>query len=119
MTELSEEDLIETLRIWAEIINDGVFPDEVSVEAQMKMVPKLIEKLTALQLSGQLSDAEGAAIGTKFGRMIFFQMASRRGQYTGKGVKLGDAESEVCRFQAPGSQRWRVVYGDLSVKDAQ
>ncbi len=118
MTRFTEEDFIETLRVWAGMVNDGVFPDEFSSEAQMKIMPTLIEKLS--QQPG-LTPEQGTQIGVRFGRgMIFCQNVKQNGQwqYTGSGVKLGDAKSEVCRFRTPGSQSWRIVYGDLSVKDA-
>ncbi|UCG47938.1 MAG: hypothetical protein JSU94_20970 [Phycisphaerales bacterium] len=118
MTRFTEEDFIETLRVWAGMVNDGVFPDEISSEAQMKIMPILIEKLG--QQPG-LTPEQGTEIGVRMGRgIIFYQNVKQNGQwqYTGKGVKLGDAKSEVCRFRTPGSQIWRIVYGDLSVKDA-
>ena len=118
MTQFTEQDFIETLRIWAEIINDGVFPDEVTSEAQMKTMPKFIEKLS--QQSG-LTPEQMTEMGVKFGRgMIFYQGLTVNGQwqYSGKGVKFGDATKEVARFQTEGSNTWRVIYGDLSIKDA-
>ncbi len=36
--------------------------------------------------------------------------------YIGKGVKLGDGERIVCWYRPKGSQKFNVVYGDLSVK---
>jgi hypothetical protein len=38
-------------------------------------------------------------------------------RYIGKGVKLGEGEKIVCWYKPKGSQSFRVVYGDLSVKD--
>ncbi len=118
MTQFTEQDLVETLRIWAEIINDGIFPDAVSTEAQMQIMPKLVEKMGQLQ---GLSEKELTEIGVKFGRgMIYYQMLAQHGEwnYTGAGVKLGDAKTPICRFRSPHSQTCRVIYGDLSVKDA-
>ena len=37
--------------------------------------------------------------------------------YVGKNVKLGDSESPVCWYRPKGSETYRVIYGDLSVKD--
>ncbi len=117
MSQFSEKDLVETLRIWAEIINDGVFPDEVTTEAQMQIMPKLIEKIGQLQ---GLNEQQMTQIGVTFGKgMIFRQMLGNAGQwkYVGAGVKLGDAETPVCWFRAPDSQTYRIIYGDLSVRD--
>jgi hypothetical protein len=38
-------------------------------------------------------------------------------QYLGKGVKLGDKERIVCWYKLKGSNTYRAVYGDLSVRD--
>jgi len=38
-------------------------------------------------------------------------------QYVGEDVKLGDATKAVCWYKPPGSTTYRVVYGDLSVRD--
>ena len=38
-------------------------------------------------------------------------------KYVGKGVKSNDAERIVCWYQLKGSQSYRVVFGDLAVKD--
>ncbi|MHC4203399.1 MAG: LolA family protein, partial [Planctomycetota bacterium] len=38
-------------------------------------------------------------------------------QYVGEDVKLGDANKPVCWWRPPGSKTYRVVYGDLSVRD--
>jgi len=37
--------------------------------------------------------------------------------YVGNGVKLGEGESEVFWYRPDGSEAYRVIYGDLSVKD--
>jgi len=38
-------------------------------------------------------------------------------QYVGEDVKLGDATKAVCWYKPEGSETYRVMYGDLSVKD--
>jgi outer membrane lipoprotein-sorting protein len=38
-------------------------------------------------------------------------------QYVGEDVKLGDASKAVCWWKPVGSSTYRVVYGDLSVRD--
>ncbi|UCG58886.1 MAG: hypothetical protein JSU70_05105 [Phycisphaerales bacterium] len=40
-------------------------------------------------------------------------------QYVGEDVKLGDATKAVCWWKLPGSKTYRVVYGDLSVRDVE
>jgi outer membrane lipoprotein-sorting protein len=112
----SEEDFIESLRIWAEIIGDGTFPDVIGTEATMKQMPILVQKVTAMQVS----EEKGTQIGMSFAKgMLFHQTIEAQGQWTyaGAGVKLGDADTAIFWYQPQGSATCRVIYGDLSVKD--
>jgi hypothetical protein len=117
MTDVTEESFIESLRIWAKVIRDGTFPDEIGTENVMKLVPVLGQKMMALNLSEQ----EATQMGMNFGKgMIFLQTLDTGGSdwsYTGQGVKLGDASKPVFWYKPDGSDTYRVIYGDLSVKD--
>ena len=116
MTDLTEEDFIESLRVWAKIVRDGTFPDEIGSESAMKAVPVLGAKLTAMNIS----EEEGTQMGLSFGKgMMFHQMLLAQSQchYAGQGVKLGDASKAIFWYKPQGSENWRVIYGDLTVKD--
>ena len=118
MGNATEKDFIESLRIWAKILGDGVFPEVIGTEATMKQMPALIAKLQQLNIPAE----EGTDMGMKVGLgMMFHQMLDAGGvdwHYAGAGVKLGDAATAVFWYQPQGSQTYRVIYGDLSVKDA-
>jgi hypothetical protein len=45
------------------------------------------------------------------------QIAPGSWKYLGKGVKLGDKDRIVCWYRPRHSRNYRVVFGDLSVKD--
>ena len=112
----SEADFVESLRIWAEIIGDGTFPQAIGTEATMQQMPTLVQKVAAMQVS----EEEGTKIGMSFAKgMLFHQILESQGQwtYTGAGVKLGDASKAIFWYQPQGSATYRVIYGDLSVKD--
>ena len=112
----TEEDFIESLRIWAEIIGDGTFPEAIGTEATMKQMPLLVQKVTAMQVS----EEKGTEIGMSFAKgMLFHQTLESQGQWTyaGVGVKLGDADKAIFWYQPKDSPKRRVIYGDLSVKD--
>jgi hypothetical protein len=117
MGNASEADFIESLRIWAKVLGDGVFPDEIGTEATMKQMPALIEKMKAMNIPAE----EGTDMGMKVGKgMMYHQMLDAGGadwKYVGAGVKLGDASKPVFWYRPQGSQTYRVIYGDLSVKD--
>lgn len=117
MSGATEADFVESLRIWAEIIGDGAFPEAIGSEQTMKQIPLLVQKL----IVRNIPEAEGVETGMKFGRgMLFHQMLEHRKcqwGYTGAGVKLGDAQKPVFWYQPQGSDTFRVIYGDLSIKD--
>ncbi|HUU19614.1 MAG TPA: hypothetical protein VMW72_20860 [Sedimentisphaerales bacterium] len=110
----TEKDLVESLRIWAEVILDGVFPRDLSTQVYVDDVKKNREKFATLQ------DEQKLELAMKMGPgFIFFQLlkAENDWHYVGKNVKLGDSESPVCWYRPEGSETYRVIYGDLSVKD--
>jgi hypothetical protein len=116
MGDATEEDFIESLRIWAKVIGDGIFPEAIGTENTMKQVSVLGEKMIGLNLSQE----EASQMGMNFGKgMLFHQLYETGGQwhYAGAGVKLGDASKAVYWYKPKNSETWRVIYGDLSAKD--
>jgi hypothetical protein len=116
LTDVNELDFVESLRVFAEVIGDCVFPEAVGTETTMKQMPVLVQKA---QQKG-ISEEEIGQLGTQLGRgMIFHQILETQGQwhYAGAGVKLGDADTAIFWYQPSGSETYRVIYGDLSVKD--
>jgi len=112
----TEQDFVESLRIWAEVLSDGTFPDAVGTENTMKQMPLLAQKLSQMNLS----EDEATQVAMRIARGMFFhQLLDSQGEwrYAGKGVKLGDAASPIFWYQPKGSETYRVIYGDLSVKD--
>ena len=80
----------------------------------MDDVPKMRE------LASQHSQEQNREYGLKMARgFIFFKLlkAENDWHYVGKNVKLGDSESPVCWYRPKDSETYRVIYGDLSVKD--
>ena len=110
----TEQDLIETLRIWAEVILDDVFPEDFTGQVYLADCKKNRKKFVKLQEKERLELAKKLGPG-----FIFVQLlkAENDWNYVGKNVKLGDAESPVCWYRPDGSETYRVIYGDLSVKD--
>ena len=116
--ESSESGFIESLRIWAEIIEDGQFPDSIDLGGIAKVGLKLDEGLKRLNLT----DQEELEVATRFGQgLVFIRFFKGEGQwnYVGKGVKLGDSEKAVFWYQPKDSETYRVIYGDLHVEDVE
>ena len=76
----------------------------------------LSEKLAQLNLP---EEKIGRMMMTYVRGMLFLQMLERQSpfQYAGNGVKLGEADKAIFWYQPKGSETWRVVNGDLSVRD--
>ncbi len=113
----TESDFIETLRIWAEIIEDGRFPDSINLEDFVNIGPKLDKGLKRANLTEQ----QQLEVATRFGQgLVFIRFFKGQGQwhYAGKGVKLGDGNTPIFWYQPQNSTTWRVIYGDLSIGDA-
>jgi hypothetical protein len=112
----TEQDFIEGLRIRAEMFGDGQFPDGVAVEDYLKEAPAIGKKCEELKLSKE----EQNELGMKLSKhLLFIRFFKGEGEwhYAGKGVKLGNADKAIFWYQPKGSQTYRVIYGDLSVKD--
>jgi hypothetical protein len=113
----TEKDFIESLRIWAEVMGGGVFPEEIGTEVTMKQMPVLIEKLKEMNIPAE----EGIDMGMKVGLGMMFHQFLDTGDldwhYAGSGVKLGDAQTPIFWYQPKDSQTYRVIYGDLHIED--
>ena len=115
-SESSESAFIETLRIWAEIIEGGQFPESINLEDVVKIGPKFDQ---GMKRAG-LTDQQQTEVAMRWGQgLVFIRFFKGQGQwhYAGAGVKLGDGEKPIFWYQPQGSATWRVIYGDLSVKD--
>ena len=116
-TGFDEKDFIIVLQFWAEHVLGGNFPDSVSAEDILKVAPALRQKIDQLNIS----DEEKMQLGTAMGRgFMFFRQLDPSGidwHYVGKGVEFGDANTAVFLYRPEGSETWRVIYGDLRVKD--
>jgi len=110
----TEQDLVKTLRIWAEVILDDVFPNDFTGQVYVEDVNKNRKKFAKLENKERIELAMKLQPG-----FIFVQLlkAENDWHYVGGNVKLGDAESPVCWYRPTDSETYRVIYGDLSVKD--
>jgi hypothetical protein len=112
----TEEDFIEGLRILAQVLGDGTFPDSIAFEDFLKWAPEATQRAEELGLSEQ----EKTEMGLKMQQhLMFIRFFKGEGQwhYAGKGVKFGNADTAIFWYRPEGSETYRVVYGDLSVKD--
>jgi hypothetical protein len=115
-TDSSESGFIESLRIWAEIIEDGHFPDGIALEDVVKMGPKFDQ---GMKRAG-LTEEQQLEVATRWGQgYVFIRFFKGQGQwhYAGQDVKLGDGSKAIFWYQPQESETWRVIYGDLRIED--
>ncbi|MHC4177846.1 MAG: zf-HC2 domain-containing protein [Planctomycetota bacterium] len=117
--EPAEKDMVEWLGIRAEC-NGGVFPDDPG-PLRREAVQRILDKF---HQGEKLSPAEQKVFDQLYAVDRYYPVqrfvavtAGNSWHYTGKGVKLGDKTAIVCRYKPKDSKTYRMVYGDLSVKD--
>jgi hypothetical protein len=113
----SEKDVLEGFRIWATILEDNQFPPDLTTATYQRM-PGLRKKLKDGTL--KLSMQEKLDMGLKMGplsKFLLFVKPEQDWHYVGAGVPFGDANQPVGWYKPIGSETYRVIYGDLSVKE--
>ncbi len=121
---VTEKEMLEYLGILAEY-NDKVFPDQVSPfvfpsdrinktwAKREKDRSAAEQKLLEAQMHYMMANLNEMPIA----HFIRNRAVEKSFRYLGKGVKLGQTDRIVCWYRLKGSKTYRVVYGDLSVKD--
>jgi len=109
-----EDTFIEFLRFWANATVDGTFPPIVAGSEMAKITMDMAQQ-------GKFKGpAWGNAEAQKmFNGMLFVARlpASSKWRYAGNSVKFGEADKAIFWYRPKDSQTYRVIYGDLSVKD--
>ena len=106
--EASAEDMAGALRIWAKM-RGGSFPDAITRQEMVK----------DMQAAGKPPSEEVAMRFGELAMSTFFLVANpeRKCCYAGKGVKSGDAKTAIFWFLPKDAETYKVIYGDLSIKD--
>ena len=116
-SEFSEDDFIVVLRIFAEYLLSGSYPETLGLEDVMGIQPQLAR----IPQPADMSDEEAMDIIMSYGKgILFFAQLAGSGadwRYTGRGVQFGEADKVVFWYHVPGSSSYRAIYGDLHVED--
>jgi len=120
VSEPTEKDLLEMFRIWADHMDDNL-PSVLDMTAPMEFVKYQQKKIRAKgEEPSDESILELQKILMKMGRGGMFVQNLSAGSdwhYAGKDVKFGDAKTPIFWYRPEGAETYRVIYGDLSVKD--
>ncbi len=127
----TEADLIEELRLLAKIF-EGVFPPSLNpsdvrrlwfsfmlkkgLVVRTKIGDSVVNKYRDDDPNGLVQTTKGIVKrGIKF--VDRQEGTATDWHYFGGGVKLGDANAPICWWRPKGSTMYRVVYGDLSIRN--
>ena len=114
-----EKDLLDGLRFFAGY-NGGVYPADPRVPTELMQSESFKQEAGEwAELSEEQRMQKTMDMMKPFMRIgIFIQtVAGDSWHYQGGGVSVGDADTPICWYQPAGSATYRVVYGDLTVKD--
>ena len=117
-SEASENDLVEFLKLWSSWTKDGIFPPTLNPAE----LPKAAMEMVKAGKFGpdQTTDQQQFEHTMKVTRAMMFVMklpAESNWRYAGENVKHGDAQTPIFWYRPVGSQTYRIIYGDLTVKD--
>jgi outer membrane lipoprotein-sorting protein len=123
-SEPSEKDLIEMFRIWSEHM-DGNLPSSLDMSASMEFVRYQQAKMKkdgrdplSPEMMGKMMEMQQTMMRMSRGGMFVQQLpADSDSHYVGKDVKFGDADKPIFWYRPEGSEAYRVIYGDLSIRD--
>jgi len=106
---LGAGDVAVLLNIWA-TGNGMKFPDNLNPWEFSRAASKV--EWNKLDFEGSATE-----LNDRISKAFAFLYGKPGWTYAGKGVKLGDAEAAVFWYRPDGSKEYRVIYGDLSVRD--
>jgi len=116
--EVSEQDLIEFLRLWTTWTKEGRFPPTLDPTKLAKSGMEMEKKGEFEQ--GETTEEESFQHTLQMTRGLMFLLklpSESNWRYAGEDVKFGEADKVVFWYRPEGSGTYRVIYGDLSVKD--
>ena len=121
---VTEKEMIDFLGILADY-NDKTFPERSAFAGvfsdgrTVKSMEKPKEDRTSVEqkFAETLQHYVKMSLPDPIGDFRVHSTVENSFRYLGKGVRLGDAESIVCWYKLNGAKTYRVVYGDLSIKD--
>lgn len=119
----TESDLIATFRQYSDMVG-GAFPDALDTPSTRRFVEKLTAKLGPKQQQEPSPQQQREMMATilKLNRGLVFaltQPIDSDAHYAGKGVKQGEADRPIFWYRPNDSKKYRVIYADLSVREAE
>lgn len=120
LSDITEQDLIEFLRLWSTWTKDSTFPPTLN-PAELAKLAMEMEKQGEFG-DDQTPEQERLQHVMQMTRGLTFLLnlpAESNWRYAGEDVKFGDAGTPIFWYRPKGAETYRVIYGDLSVKDVE
>lgn len=117
-SEVAEQDLIEYLRLWTTWTKDATFPSTLN-PVELAKVAVEMDKAGKFN-EGQRTEQPNLDHVRAMTRGVMFVMklpVESNWRYAGENVKHGDASTPIFWYRPTGLPSYRVIYGDLTVKD--
>jgi outer membrane lipoprotein-sorting protein len=118
VSETTEQDLIKYLQLWASWTKDGTFPPTFN-PIELQKVAMEMEK-HGMFGEGTTTEQERQEHAMQMSRGMMFLLnlpEESNWRYAGEDVKLGNAEAAIFWYQPKDSEFYRVIYGDLRVRE--
>jgi hypothetical protein len=116
----TEQDVIDYLNIAAEY-NQKTFPDRIEFKWGDHQSVQTWFATTSTVILQKFSETQQRFLnygpGAPVNPFIKDSTEENTFRYLGKGIKLGDKDRAICWYQPKGASQYRVIYGDLTVKD--
>jgi hypothetical protein len=119
-SEPSERDLVEALAFWTEM-SEGTFPDTINKIGDKNDVKPMLVKKFHTGLTPKEDLEQTCHMMNVILRGLYFaqkQKVNNNWHYEASEAKFGDSEKPVCWWKKEGSDQFRVIYGNLSIGDA-
>jgi len=115
---VTEQDLIEYLRAWSSWTKDKTFPPTLNPMELQKVSMEMEQRGEFGKVETTDQQRKRDAMTMYRGIMFLTQLpAESNWRYAGEDIKFGDAGTPIFWYRPEGSETYRVIYGDLSVKD--
>ncbi len=117
VSQVTEQDFIEFLRLWSAWTVDHTFPPVVSGPQIAKIAMQMAQegKFAAPYAPGY--DPEQQKQIMYSGMLFMSKVPTESYRYAGQNVSFGDPATPIFWYQPEGSATYRVVYADLHVAD--
>ncbi len=115
---ITEQDLIEYLRMWSTWTKDATFPPTFNPLELPKITAEMIKQGEFGEDRTQEQEHSAEAMRMYRGIMFVTQLpAESNWRYAGENVQFGDAATPIFWYRPIGSGTYRVIYGDLHVEE--